>query len=109
MANAWAPAVALAELLDGKPILVTADGSDLLLYRTGERILAVSNSCTHQGAPLHRGVLRESGSLLTVTCPLHGSTFELTDGRVIRGPATDRLPVFETRVSDGTVEVRLQP
>jgi nitrite reductase/ring-hydroxylating ferredoxin subunit len=109
MANAWVPAIALAELPDGKPILVTADGSDLLLYRTGDRILAVSNRCTHQGAPLHRGVVRESGSALTVTCPLHGSTFQLTDGRVLRGPATERIRVFETRVSDGTMEVRLQP
>jgi nitrite reductase/ring-hydroxylating ferredoxin subunit len=108
MANGWVPAVALAELPDGKPILVTAGGSDLL-YRTGDRILAVSNRCTHQGAPLHRGVVRESGSLLTVTCPLHGSTFQLTDGRVLRGPATERLPVLETRVSDATVEVRPRP
>ena len=109
MAGDWTPAVGLAELPEGKPIRVTADGSEILLYRTGERILAVSNRCTHQGAPLHRGVVRESGSLLTVTCPLHGSTFQLTDGRVMRGPATERLPVFESRVLDGTVEVRPTP
>jgi len=106
MAGDWTPAVGLAELPEGKPIRVTADGSEILLYRTGDRILAVSNRCTHQGTPLHRGVVRESGSLLTVTCPLHGSTFQLTDGRVMRGPATERLPVFESRVNDGTVEVR---
>ena len=69
----------------------------------------MSNRCTHQGAPLNRGVVRESGSLLTVTCPLHGSTFQLTDGRVMRGPATERLPVFESRVNDGTLEVRPAP
>ena len=106
MAGDWTPAVALAELPEGKPIRATVDDSDVLLYRTGDRILAVSNRCTHQGAPLHQGVVRESGSLLTVTCPLHGSTFQLTDGRVMRGPATEHLPVFESRVNDGTVEVR---
>jgi nitrite reductase/ring-hydroxylating ferredoxin subunit len=93
----------------GKPIRATVDGSDVLLYRTGDRILVVTNRCTHQGAPLHGGVVRESGSLLTVTCPLHGSTFQLTDGRVMRGPATERLPVFESRVTGDTVEVRPQP
>jgi nitrite reductase/ring-hydroxylating ferredoxin subunit len=109
MANEWRSAVALTDLPEGKPIRVTADGSDVLLYRTGDRIVAASNRCTHQGAPLHRGVVRESGSLLTVTCPLHGSTFDLTDGRVLRGPATERLPVLHARVNDGMVEVRLQP
>ena len=64
----------LAELPEGKSIRATVDGSEVLLYRTGGRILAVSNRCTHQGAPLHRGVVRESGSLLTVTCPLHSSS-----------------------------------
>jgi nitrite reductase/ring-hydroxylating ferredoxin subunit len=109
MAGEWTPVMALAELPEGKPIRAAADGSEVLLYRTGDRILAVSNRCTHQGAPLSRGVVRESGSLLTVTCPLHGSTFQLADGRVMRGPATERLPVFESRVNDGTVEVRPAP
>lgn len=74
--------------------------------RTSDRIVAASNRCTHQGAPLHRGVVRESGSLLTVTCPLHGSTFQLSDGRVLRGPAAETLPLFEVRVREDTVEVR---
>ena len=34
------------------------------------------------------------------------STFWLTDGRVIRGPATRRQPVYDARVTDGMVEVR---
>jgi nitrite reductase/ring-hydroxylating ferredoxin subunit len=109
MAGEWTPVLALAELPEGNPIRATVGGSDVLLYRTGDRILAVSNRCTHQGALLHRGVVRESGSLLTVTCPLHGSTFQLTDGRVLRGPATERLPVFESRVNDDTLEVRPAP
>lgn len=100
------PVLALADLPQARPVRVTAGDAEVLLYRTGERILAASNRCTHQGAPLDRGVVRESGSLLTATCPLHGSTFQLTDGRVLRGPATTRLPLFEVRVSGDTVEVR---
>ncbi len=109
MAEEWIPVLALAELPEGKPIRATAGGSDVMLCRTGDRILAVSNRCTHQGAPLSRGLVRESGSLLTVTCPLHGSIFQLTDGRVLRGPATERLPIFEARVTGETVEVRPAP
>jgi len=105
----WMAALPLAELPDHHATRASAGGADLLLYRTGERILVVSNRCTHQGAPLHRGVVRESGSLLTVTCALHGSTFQLTDGSVLRGPAGARLPVCEGRVNGDMVEVRSTP
>jgi nitrite reductase/ring-hydroxylating ferredoxin subunit len=42
----------------------------------------------------------------TVTCPIHGSLFLLTDGRVMRGPATRAQPVFDVREHDGMIEVR---
>jgi len=105
----WTTALPLAELPDRTPTRASAGGADLLLYRTGERILVVSNRCTQQGAPLHRSVVRESGSLLAVTCALHGSTFQLTDGRVLRGPAMARLPVYDARVNGDMVEVRSAP
>lgn len=50
--------------------------------------------------------MRFGGSLRTVQCPLHGSTFELTSGEVLRGPATEPVPAYETRVVDGVVEIR---
>ena len=78
----------------------------LFLYRTSDRIFALDNRCTHLGGPLHRGVVRAHVSQPTVTCPLHGSTFWLADGRVVRGPATRPQPVYEARVNDGMIEVR---
>jgi nitrite reductase/ring-hydroxylating ferredoxin subunit len=109
MAGEWIPVMALAELPEGKPIRAAADGSEVLLYRTGDRILAVSNRCTHQGAPLSRGSSGNPGRSSPSPAPSHGSTFQLADGRVMRGPATERLPVFESRVNDGTVELRPAP
>jgi nitrite reductase/ring-hydroxylating ferredoxin subunit len=105
----WTPVGSIAEVPEGRPVRTIAGADDLLLYRTGERILAVSNRCTHQGAPLHRGAVHEAGSLITVSCPVHGSTFQLTDGRVMRGPAMSPLPAYEVRVNGGAVEVRPRP
>ena len=42
----------------------------------------------------------------SVTCPVHGSMFWMTDGRVVRGPASRAQPVYEVRVNDGAIEVR---
>ncbi|HXF36619.1 MAG TPA: Rieske (2Fe-2S) protein [Actinomycetota bacterium] len=104
--DGWRPAVPLEELREGKAVAVALEEARVLLVRWGREIHAVSDRCTHQGAPLHRGVVRAAGSPKTVTCPIHGSVFQLTDGRVLRGPATTPLAAYDTRVVDGIVEVR---
>ncbi len=104
--DGWMPVLPLAELPERKPRKAVVGETEVLLYRMGDTILATANRCTHQGAPLDRGVVKIGGSLKTVTCPLHGSTFLLTDGRVLRGPATERLPVYDARVVRDVVEVR---
>ncbi len=107
--NSWTAVLPEDDLPEGRPIRATAGGLDVLLYRDANGISAVSNRCTHQGAPLHRGVVRASGSLLTVTCAAHGSQFQLADGRVMRGPATTPLPAYEARLIEGMIEVRPRP
>jgi nitrite reductase/ring-hydroxylating ferredoxin subunit len=102
----WTPVGALDDLPDGRPAAVEVGDAELLLYRMGDSVFAVSDRCTHMGAQLHRGVVRSSGSLVSVTCPMHGSMFSLGDGRVLRGPAAAPIAVWDTRVVDGGVEVR---
>jgi nitrite reductase/ring-hydroxylating ferredoxin subunit len=102
----WASAGAFEALPEGKGAKVEVGDAIVLLVRSGERVFAIGNRCTHQGAPLDRGRVKLSGSLATVTCPAHGSVFGLEEGRVMRGPATKPVASYETRVVDGTVEVR---
>ncbi len=58
--------------------------------------------------PLHQGrVVTDDNADICVVCPWHGSTFRVADGSVVHGPATDRQPSFETRVTEeGTLQVR---
>jgi nitrite reductase/ring-hydroxylating ferredoxin subunit len=102
----WTPALALAELPDRRPKMATVDGTQVLLVRNGEDVFAIGNRCSHMGAPLAKGPVTFAGSLRTVRCPLHGSTFDLSSGKVMKGPATRPVPAFETRVTDGVVEIR---
>src|SRR5439155_18651035 len=71
----WTRATAAQELSDGRPIHVQVGSDEVMLVRAGDRVFAVSNRCTHQGARLDRGVVRVSGSRPSVACPAHGSTF----------------------------------
>ena len=102
----WIEVAFTADLVDGKPTRVTFGDEPVLLLRAGPDLFAVGNQCTHQGAGLDRGVVRLSGSVRTVTCPAHGSTFDLETGKVMRPPATKPVPVYDVRVEDGRVYVR---
>jgi nitrite reductase/ring-hydroxylating ferredoxin subunit len=103
----WEPVVPISELPEGKGVRVSVGDADVLLVRSGQVVFAVGDRCTHQGAPLHRGVVRLAGSVKTVTCPVHGSVFALDHGRVARGPATLPLPAFEVRIAGDAVEIRV--
>ena len=104
--NGWIPVISTEELSQERASKVDAFGTTVMLYRSGATVFAVASRCTHQGAPLDRGVVKPGGSDPTVTCPAHGSVFSLVDGAVRRGPATQPVRSFETRIADGTVELR---
>jgi nitrite reductase/ring-hydroxylating ferredoxin subunit/uncharacterized membrane protein len=78
--------------------------TDVLLYRIGSTVRAVAATCSHMGGPLEQGNVEDE----CVTCPWHGSTFCLTDGAVVDGPATAPQPAFDTRVVGRTVQIRRQ-
>ena len=57
----------------------------LALYHIGKQFYAIADRCPHAGARLSDGEL--VGSVLT--CPEHGSQFDLKTGERLRGPADD--------------------
>ncbi|GAA0673075.1 hypothetical protein GCM10010193_27160 [Kitasatospora atroaurantiaca] len=75
----------------------------VLVVRTESGCRVLADRCNHLSGSLSEGTLVDG----CVRCPLHGSTFRLKDGAVVRGPATAPQPAFETRVTSGALEVRL--
>jgi len=76
------------------PVLLTRS-------QTGE-ICALANTCTHLGGPLSSRA-RVGGD--TVTCPWHGSRFDLRTGAVVEGPALFVRPRLEARVREDKIEI----
>lgn len=98
----WTRVLEADELGDDQVRFVEVEGAPLLLSRRDGRVSALSNRCSHRGAPLHEGEIAEG----CVTCPWHGSVFRLDDGSVVRGPAAFPQPTYDVRVADGAIAVR---
>lgn len=98
----WTRVADEADLDDGRPHHVHVSGTGVFLVRSGGRVHALVNRCSHLGGPLHEGDFDGE----TVTCPWHASAFRVADGAVVRGPARAPQPVLEARVRDGGIEVR---
>lgn len=98
----WTPVLPESELVENEPKQGNAAGLPVFLLKRRETIFAISNVCSHRGGPLSEGKLEGD----CITCPWHGSTFNIKDGAVVNGPATHPQPRLELRVRDGQIEVK---
>ena len=93
-----------ADLKEGQMVCAKADGLPVLLARQAGKVYAIAHTCSHLGGPLSEGELLDDAC---VKCPWHGSVFSLQNGAVKNGPATQHQPVFETRIRNGNIQVKL--
>lgn len=76
--------------------LPDAPGGSIVVLRIGARLHAIRDECPHAGASLVDGTLE--GSI--ITCPRHGSQFDVTTGARERGPSDFPIRTYRV-VSDG--------
>ena len=69
-----------AEMEEGSIKAVSIDGREILVARVGNSYYAADNRCPHMGGKLSQGKIEGT----VVTCPLHGSQFDLKTGEVVR-------------------------
>ncbi len=86
----------LSALSDGQIALVRVEGENVAVYHVGDKFFATQEACTHQGGPLSEGTLEGD----CITCPIHGSRFDVTNGAVVRGPAMQPLRTYRVDFQD---------
>jgi 3-phenylpropionate/trans-cinnamate dioxygenase ferredoxin subunit len=69
-----------SEFEDGTKKKLLVQGQEILLARVEGKYYATDNRCPHLGGELSAGKLEGT----VVTCPRHGSQFDLSDGKVLR-------------------------
>lgn len=97
----WFPVADVADLHEGVVRPVSVGERQLLIGRLSGDIVAMHAVCSHAGGPLADGEIEGT----CVTCPWHYSVFDLRDGAVVHGPATQPQPTYPTRVHNDKIEV----
>lgn len=107
-ADDFVDAVPIDYLEPGETATVDVDGTPVTIANANGTWCAFESRCPHQGTPL--GGLRLVRGVL-LSCPEHGSTFDVTTGRCVL-PSQDgwsgQLRTYRTRVVDGVVQVSLR-
>jgi nitrite reductase/ring-hydroxylating ferredoxin subunit len=66
-------------------------------------LYALADPCPHRQCSLAEGKLEGT----VVTCPCHGSQFDVTTGARLRGPAVRGVGTYAVRVENGTIRVEI--
>jgi nitrite reductase/ring-hydroxylating ferredoxin subunit/uncharacterized membrane protein len=99
----WKDLMALEDLPDKQPRRVDVDGSEVLVFKSGGEVMAISAVCSHEEGPLEEGKIEGRH----VQCPWHQSVFDMRHGRVVHGPSTYPQHRYQTRTVDGRLQIRL--
>jgi nitrite reductase/ring-hydroxylating ferredoxin subunit len=80
----------VSQLNPGQTRLVHVNGKSVAVYNIEGQFFATQDDCTHARGPLNEGFLE--GKI--ITCPWHGSCFDVTNGQVTCGPATEPVKTY---------------
>jgi 3-phenylpropionate/trans-cinnamate dioxygenase ferredoxin subunit len=98
----FVPVTAASELAPGAMKWVVVDRERVLIANVEGAFYALRDMCGHRGAPLSRGAL--TGHV--IECPLHFATFDVRTGKLLSGPASADVPLYEVRLLDDTIYVK---
>ena len=71
------------DVVAGQMRVFDVAGTKVCVASANGHLYAFDDTCTHTGCSLAKGKLVGT----TVTCPCHGSQFDVTSGAVLHGPA----------------------
>ena len=91
------------DLGEGDMRALDVQDTKIALAKAGGTFYAFGDTCTHMACSLAEGDLEET----TVTCPCHGSEFDVTSGEVLARPAREPVGSYETRVVGENLEIKV--
>jgi nitrite reductase/ring-hydroxylating ferredoxin subunit len=91
------------EVAEGDLAAFDVGGERVAIANVGGAFHAFGDTCTHLQCSLAEGELEGT----VVTCPCHGSQFDVTSGAVLRGPAQEPVRSYAARVENDALRVEI--
>jgi len=91
------------DLADGDLQAFDVKGIRIAVASVNGTLYAFDNTCTHLHCSLAEGELNGS----VVTCPCHGSQFDVTTGAVLRGPAREPVRSYPVGHEDERLQIEM--
>jgi nitrite reductase/ring-hydroxylating ferredoxin subunit len=88
---------------EGELAAFNVGGERIAVANVSGTLHAFDDTCTHLGCSLADGDLEGT----VVTCPCHGSRFDVTSGDVLRGPAQESVRSHALLVENESLQVEL--
>jgi nitrite reductase/ring-hydroxylating ferredoxin subunit len=101
MAQAFTAVAKIGDVQAGALAAFEVGGTSIAVANVGGTFHAFDDTCTHRGCSLAEGDLEGT----TVTCPCHGSEFDVTTGAVLASPAVQPVRSYRVRVEGDTLEI----
>ena len=102
MEEGFVPVAKVADVPPGTMIFVAVERERIVLAHVEGGFYALRDVCGHRNAPLSRG--RLDG--YSIECPLHFATFDIRTGKLIDGPVSADVPIYEVKVVADTVYLK---
>ena len=99
----WEFAINIDEIDEEDVMPVEIRDLEIAVYKVKGKIFATADLCTHGQAYLSEGIVVGE----VIECPLHQGRFCLKTGRALSAPVSDAVNVFETKVVDDKIFVRI--
>ena len=93
----------IQSVLRGQGKKFNVGGKHIALFNIEGTYYAIDDTCTHKGGPLSEGKIEGSN----VTCPWHGSIFDVRTGEVVRPPAPVGVFRYNVRVVGDDIEIEI--
>jgi apoptosis-inducing factor 3 len=93
------------DLRDSENKMIRAGRKEILVVKQGDRYYAIDGWCSHMGAPLDSGQVRDG----TIRCRVHGAVFDLETGKVLQNLQAKDLRTYPVVVEGEDVYVEYTP
>ena len=102
MSEGFTKVLVKSEVPEGTLKLAQLGGKRVVVANVGGNFFAMGEVCTHMGGPLSRGRLNG----FVITCPWHGSRFDVRTGAVAGGPAVRPEPSYDVKVDGNDILIK---